>query len=63
MVYATEETDASFASNVASVTVSYPLFLSLSLMVYATEEADAHFASNVVAALGYPSLSFVLDSQ
>ena len=30
MVYATEETDASFASNVASVTVSCPLFLSLS---------------------------------
>ena len=30
MVYATEETDASFASNVASVTVSYPLCLSLS---------------------------------
>ena len=30
-------------------------------MVYATEEADAHFASNVVAALRYPSLSFVLS--
>ena len=28
-------------------------------MVYATEEVDAHFASHVVAALRYPSLSFV----